>query len=236
MEEKDIVMTDTGVEGQELAAPESTQNVTQAMETQPAAENQRTDRDSFFANQRRKQQLDEARATNARLQQQIDTAHRTLGTFFEGDSLEEQLDYARAKALGTEVSTIRRQKETETQAVYSELQMYRNREIHRMMAEDLQAVQSIDPTVTSLNDLPPTFLALRFNHNAPMSAQQAFIAMKAIETQTKQPKPDSVGSILGAGNAESEFFTSEELDALTPHSLDNPKIMEKALRSMARLK
>ena len=54
--------------------------------------------------------------------------------------------------------------------------------------------------------------------------------------QTKTPKPASVGSISGSGTAESEFFTSEELDKLTPRQLDDPKIMEKAMRSMARLK
>ena len=238
MEEKDIVMTEAGVEGQEVAAPESTESVEQAMETQPAAENQRNDRDAYYADLRRKQELDEARANNVRLQQQIDAAHKALGSFFEGNSLEEQLDYARAQTLGVDVSEVRRQRENEAQAqaVQNELQMYRQREIDRMMADDLKAVQTIDPTITSLNDLSPTFIALRFNKNAPMSAEQAFLATRAIETQTKQPKPASVGSISSAGNVESEFFTSEELDALTPQMLDNPKIMEKAMRSMARLK
>lgn len=236
MEEKDIVTTETGVEVQEVAAPESEGQVEQAMETQPAAE--KTDRDAYYADLRRKQELDQARADNARLQQQMEMVQKTLGNFFEGATLEEQLDYASAQAQGIDVSVYRAQKQEQqqAQAVAQELQMYRQREIDRMMEDDLKAVQAIDPTVTSLKDLPETFLALRFNQAAPMSARDAFIATKAISQQTKTPKPASVGSISGSGTAESEFFTSEELDKLTPRQLDDPKIMEKAMRSMARLK
>ena len=235
MEEKDIVTTDTGVEVQEVAAPESEGQVEQAME-QPAAE--KTDRDAYYADLRRKQELDQARAENTRLQQQMEMVQKTLGNFFEGATLEEQLDYASAQAQGIDVSTYRAQKQEQqqAQAVQQELQMYRQREIDRMMEDDLKAVQAIDPTVTSLKDLPETFLALRFNQAAPMSARDAFIATKAISQQTKTPKPASVGSISGSGTAESEFFTSEELDKLTPRQLDDPKVMEKAMRSMARLK
>lgn len=236
MEEKDIVTTDTGVEVQEVAAPESEGQVEQAMETQPAAD--KTDRDAYYADLRRKQELDQARAENTRLQQQMEMVQKTLGNFFEGATLEEQLDYASAQAQGIDVSTYRaqRQEQEQAQAVQQELQMYRQREIDRMMEDDLKAVQAIDPTVTSLKDLPETFLALRFNQAAPMSARDAFIATKAISQQTKTPKPASVGSISGSGTAEGEFFTSEELDKLTPKMLDDPKIMEKAMRSMARLK
>jgi hypothetical protein len=34
---------------------------------------------------------------------------------------------------------------------------------------------------------------------------------------------------------EREFFTSEELDQLTPKQLDDPNIFEKAMRSLSRL-
>ncbi|MBP0980259.1 MAG: hypothetical protein J6Q18_01710, partial [Oscillospiraceae bacterium] len=201
MEEKDIVTTDTGVEVQEVAAPESEGQVEQAMETQPAAE--KTDRDAYYADLRRKQELDQARADNARLQQQMEMVQKTLGNFFEGATLEEQLDYASAQAQGIDVTEYRKQREEQqqAQAVQQELQMYRQREIDRMMADDLKAVQAIDPTVTSLKDLPETFLALRFNQAAPMSARDAFIATKAISQQTKTPKPASVGSISGSGTA-----------------------------------
>ena len=241
MEENELNITsaetvETGVEVQEVTDPAVSEQVEQAAQTQPEAV--KTEKDAFYADQRRKQELEQRRAENARLQQQIEAVQKTLGNFFDGGTLEEQLDYARAQAQGIDVAQYREQRrvQEEAQAVQNELQMYRDREIDRMMAEDLKAVQAIDPTVTSLNDLPQTFLALRFNKAAPMGAKEAFIATRAIETQTKQPKPASVGSVTGTGNRESEFYTSEELDALTPKMLDDPKVMEKAMRSMARLK
>ena len=232
MEEKDIIITDTSVESQEVAEPEVSESVRQAQETQPAAE--KTDRDSYYRDMRRKQELEQSRAENTRLQRQIDSVQKILGNFFEGNTLEEQLDYASATAQGMDVSTYKAHRQE--QAVQQELAMYRQREVDRMMADDLRAIQTIDPTVTSLNDLPDTFLALRFNQAAPMSAQKAFVAMKAIEQQTQKQKPASVGSIHGSGSAESEFFTNEELNSLTPKMLEDAKIMEKALRSMERLK
>lgn len=237
MEEKDIVTTETGVEVQEVAAPEGEGQVEQAMETQPAAE--KTERDAYYADLRRKQELEQARAENTRLMQQMDSIQKTLGNFFEGATLEEQLDYASAQAQGIDVSIYRQQKQEQQQAlaVQSELQMYRQREIDRQMEDDLKAVQAIDPTITSLDDLPKTFLALRFNQAAPMSARDAFVATRAIEAQTKTPKPASVGSISGAGTPESEFFTSEELsNPELAKQMDNPVIAEKIWRSMARLK
>lgn len=242
IEETNVINETTGVEGQESAAPENNEVVAQATETQSAAEKTekpvRTEKDAYFADMRRKQELEEARANNAKLQQQIDAANKALGSFFEGESLEEKLDYAQAQAMGVDVSKIREQKQAQerAQAVRNELERYRKREVERMMEDDLKTIQAIDPTITSLRDLPETFMALRFNSAAPMSAEKAYIATKAIENQTKLPKPASAGSISGGGKAESEFFTSEELDSLTGKMLDDPKIMEKAMRSMARLK
>ena len=213
MEEKDIVTT--GVEGQDLAAPEN-----------PAADSGtdtvKTQRNAYFADQRRKQQLDAMRADNARLQRQIDAANKmveTAGSFSTSpDSI---------------VENIQPNHFTEME---NQLNIYREREIQRLMDSDLKEIQSIDPTITSLEDLPPMFRALRFNTVEPVSAAQAFVAAQAVMRQTKQPKPASAGSISGSGSGESDFYTSEELDALTPKMLDDKKIMEKALRSMARLK
>ena len=105
-----------------------------------------------------------------------------------------------------------------------------------MMDSDLAEIQAIDPAITSIADLPDIFLAMRFNPVAPMGASQAYMAAQAIIKQSRQPKPASAGSIASTGGAESEFFTSEQMDRLTPKMLDDKKTMEKALRSMARLK
>ena len=114
---------------------------------------------------------------------------------------------------------------TKIEKMAADLEFYKNKEI-----------QSIEPKITTIEDLPPLFLALRFNENAPMSAKEAFVTMKTIEQQTKQPKPSSTGSVVGSGTVESEFFTSEELDKLDSTQLSDPKIFEKAMKSVARLK
>ena len=116
-----------------------------------------------------------------------------------------------------------------------QLEMYQNREIDKMMADDLAAVQALDPSVTALSDLPDSFFALRFNSLSPMGAARAYTAAKAVEQASVPPKPASAGPIEGESGGESEYFTADELDRLTPKMLDNPKIMEKALRSMTKL-
>lgn len=125
---------------------------------------------------------------------------------------------------------------TKIEKMAADLEFYKNKEIHSLMDSDLKEIQSIEPKITTIEDLPPLFLALRFNENAPMSAKEAFVTMKTIEQQTKQPKPSSTGSVVGSGTVESEFFTSEELDKLDSTQLSDPKIFEKAMKSVARLK
>ncbi len=125
---------------------------------------------------------------------------------------------------------------TKIEKMSADLQFYKDKEIHNLMDSDLKEIQSIEPKITNIEDLPALFLALRFNENAPMCAKEAFVTMKTIEQQTKQPKPYSTGSVVGSGTVESEFFTSEELDKLDSNQLSDPKIFEKAMKSVARLK
>ena len=240
--EKDMNMTvettvATGGEVQELAAPEVNEQVVQTQETQPT-QGVKTAKDSFYADMRRKQELDDIRAKNAQLQQQIEAANKALGAFFEGGTLQERMDNANAQALGVDVSQIvaDRQARERISSLENEVKQYREKDIAKQMSDDLAEIKAIDPSITSLEDLPQSFIALRFNSVAPMSAKEAFIAVREIEKQTKQPKPPSTGSMTGAGSHESEFFTNEELNKLTKAQLSDPKVMEKAKRSMARLK
>ena len=237
MEEKEIVVSEQGVENQSLAASENNDDsVSQAQNSLSA----KTDRNAFFADMRRKQQLKQARADNAKLQRQIDTAQKAM-EILSGISKEKAVGdgHISENSEYNSLSENAAGEETSYSAQMGDFNglfnSYREMEVQRMMADDLKEIQSLDPTITSLGDLPDTFLALRFNQLAPMTAREAFVAAKTIMQQTKPPKPASAGSISGSGGGESEFFTSEELDNLTPKMLDNSKIMEKALRSMARL-
>ena len=220
MEHKELI-TQTGVDVQELAAPE-TENVPQAQETPSVAP--KSEKDAYFADMRRKQRLEKARADNARLQRQIDQANKALS------ALSLNSDASQPEEAPSTVST------QQTEDLNAQLEFYRQREVQRIMEDDLKQIQALDSSVTSLDHLPEVFLALRFNPVAPLNATQAFLATQVIEAQTRQPKPASVGSISGSGRVESEFFTSEEMDNLTADMLNNPKVMEKAMRSLARMK
>lgn len=240
--EKDMNMTvettvETGGEVQELAAPEVNEQVAQAQETQPTA-GVKTEKDSFYADMRRKQELETTREKYAQLEKQLEAANNALGAFFEGNTLQERMDNANAQALGVDVSKIVADREAREKisSLEQQLEQYRAKDITKQMSDDLAEIKAIDPSITSLEDLPQSFIALRFNSVAPMSAKEAFIAVREIEKQTKQPKPPSMGSMTGTGSHEAEFFTNEELNKLTKAQLSDPKIMEKAKKSMARLK
>lgn len=219
------------VESAEVAEPQTEEAGNQATRNT-------TERDSFYADQRRKQELEAARAENRALQAQLQRAQQAFGNYWDGNSLDELTDRALAQAQGVDVDTIRRQRtELYNQAAMeAELEEYRQREIDRQMDADLKAIQSVDPTVTSLNDLSETFLRMRFNSVQPMDAKSRFLRAKQIEARQKTPKPASTGSMTSTGVVEREFFTSQELDRLTSKDLDDPKVMEKAMRSLARLK
>lgn len=233
MEENEILeqTTDISVENEQVADVQQEEQVTEAVNT-------KTERDSYFADQRRKQELDDARAELEALKKQNQRAEQTLKSYFEGNSLEDMLDYAQSQQTGVSIDEIKAQNAALARQAELEQQLdfYRQKDIEREMEADLKAIQEIDPKITSLNEMSELFYTLRFNEKHPVSAKEAYLAVKAIENQTKQPKPASLGSMTGAGKAESEFFTSAELDRLTAKDLDDPKVMEKALRSMARLK
>lgn len=224
---------DTGVEVQEAAEPAVNE---QSQQTQ--TESVKTEKDSYFADMRRKQELDRMRETNAQLQQQLTAAQQAFYSYFDGGTLQEQMDFALAQTGGVDVSEIKAEREEQDRVsrLENQLKFYQEREIEKRMEDDLKEIQAIDPTVTSLDDLPKTFLALRFNKDANMTAKEAFLASKAIQQQTKRPKPASTGSMVGTGSPEKEFFTNAELDKLNKKDLSDPKVYEKAMRSMARLK
>jgi len=220
------------VESEAVAEPQADESVVEA------PQNTKTEQDSYYADMRRKQELDEARQQNAVLMAQLNRAKEALNSYWDGNSIDDLVDRAMAQAGGVDVETVRRNRmaEANRQNLMAELEQYRQNEVNRQMEMDLREIQSIDPTVTSLNDLSPTFLSLRFNSVSPMDAKSAFLRLRSIESRQKTPKPASTGSMTSTGKSPSEFFTSQELDSLTSKDLDDPKIMEKAMRSLERLK
>ena len=238
----------TSVEMQEVAdlAEENIENTNSEVEQtrqeepenggkeQEVADPVKNETNARFADTRRKQELDRIREENAKLRQQLAYAQQAMGTYFEGADLTEMSDNAMSQAMGMSIDDYRAQRESRQQD--AELQRYRQKEVDETMERDLKAIQVIDPTITSLNDIDPMYLALRFNNVQPMTAEEAFIAMRETEKKTRTAKPASMGSMRGAGSAESEFFTQREVDRLTSKDLDDPKIMDKVFKSMEHWK
>ncbi len=229
----------------QLAEPSvETGQVADAPQEQP----QRTRQDAQYADNRRKQQLDEARAQLAALKQQLNTRPEATAEQppAEGDTQAEGETEPRTEAAPqpedlagleqAEDTALERYVMQQLGQLETRLGYYRHQQVQQAMAKDLAEVQAINPKITSLADLPPAYLALRFNSAAPMTASQAYAALTRMETATARAKPRSTGSMDGTGTAEARYYTSRELDRLTAKQLSDPAVMAKAMRSLQRLK
>ncbi len=120
------------------------------------------------------------------------------------------------------------------EAFNKRLDEYIRMEENRILQRELARVQAIDPTITSFDDLPPEYVAIRFNGIVPMDAKATFAAVQAIKAHNK--KPPSTGVLAGGSAPEKEYYTGEELNRLTKAQLSDPAVMEKAMKSLAMLK
>lgn len=101
------------------------------------------------------------------------------------------------------------------------------------MADELRTLQQHDPTanLTAITELGEDYAKLR---RAGVSAVAAYEAVKYRRAKGEIP-PDT--GALGSDRAqEKEFYTPEEVDRLSSRELDDPKIMERVMRSMTKWK
>lgn len=217
----------------------------------------RTEQDAYYADRRRKQQLDRARDRISRLERQVARLTGSTDVQAEGQAEDGAEPQHSEETLPAEVelSTENLKRlvaggnfednpaflRAELQAVMQDMarqqgyaQEAERQQVQRQMAEDLKRIQQIDPGVLSLEDLPDTYMALRFNSTAPLTARQAYLATGRIQA-VMEAKPQSTGSMTGGGKVEREYYTADELDRLTAKDLNNPAVMEKAMKSLSRL-
>ena len=100
------------------------------------------------------------------------------------------------------------------------------------MRADLEAIRGIDPGVSDLASIGGDFLRLIENG---VDAKVAFSAVRAANEDSLVKRPPETGSVGVTEDAQGEFFSSRELDRLTPRDLDNPVIFKKAMKSLKRL-
>ena len=139
-----------------------------------------------------------------------------------------------------------RQAKAENQALQQQLDGLRAADQERRRADDLAAIRAAfpdDPTVKaakSIIDLGEDFIQMMAaQEGAGMSPDAAltFGLVQGLRQKNAKPVPPAIGSIAAkSGGSGGEFFSEAELDALTQAELlRDPKLREKAEKSMARL-
>ncbi len=155
-----------------------------------------------------------------------------LGNLGIKGSTQEILEQLEAQKRNITVDELREENKKIHDAVKNnpEYQAMAQQLIEHGKREDLRVIQQLDESVQSLDELGEEFYKLRA---AGVSPVVAYNAVK--QSQVKPKLPDNIGPVNNSGNAESEFFTSEQLDRLTPKDLENESIFKKAMRSLKRL-
>lgn len=110
----------------------------------------------------------------------------------------------------------------------ADAELYR---INKRMQEDLAAIQEIDPQVKSLESLEG-YVELAARGIFGVDAYYILQGQKAALANAMPPSPGKVGGTEETGRD----FTGEELDRLTDKDLDKPGMLEKALRSLRKLR
>lgn len=109
---------------------------------------------------------------------------------------------------------------------------YRQMRAKAKMEEDLKRIQKMDPSVRSLDELGGDYFSLIKNG---IDGAAAFLAIRGMKDLDKPKTPPVIGALNTKAVNDREFFTSSELDSLTEKDLDDPRILNKAIKSLSRL-
>lgn len=215
-----------------VVAGQSTDNNTEPQQTEPIKQPQRDfEKDAAFARMRREAE---------HVKKQNEMLAQTLKQYgFKGETPEDVIDSANAYYLQKPIEEVRQQRldiekrqqeETQRQA---ELDFYRNKEIERLMEDDLKKIQKLDPSVKSLDELGEDYFNLI---QAGVDGEVAFEAVKAKKQRETIIPPAEVGKVNSNSKAEKDYYTPEEVDRLSEKELENPKIWEVVRKSMTKWK
>jgi len=202
MQEVTVPAVNEGEEVQELAEPAETQGKTKA--------------DSAFAQMRREKEdaLSRAEEAERKLAEQEARANAIRNLSGREDAVEMAL----AESLGLDEDEVTAKLDAATESAKKDIEIEELRnyidglEVDRRMAEDLREIQTIDPSVKSLDELGDVFIDLI---EAGASAKAAYYAAKAEEINERATPPKPIGKV-DATAPEKDFFTEAEVDAMTP--------------------
>ena len=118
--------------------------------------------------------------------------------------------------------------------------LYNMQRAEQLMNEDMRKLKEVHPEIKEVKltdfdeDTRKTLGALL---NAGWNIVDAYEAIDNRKNKTIKEIPPSVGSVTSTDTAvEKEYFTPEEARKLTRKQLDDPKVMAKVEKSMARWK
>ena len=224
-------VADESAENLEVAEPETEE--TNSTEESTEGTSGKTPADSAFAEQRRR--IRELEETNAQKEAENKEMFEALSRFFNGESAEELSINANAYAEQRDPDEYRAEYEhkkefdslkAENETLNDELL---NIQVEALMREGLKEIQSIDPSVKSLDELGETFAHFI---GAGLTTKEAYYAAKARDANEKVYAPDAIGKVADT-RAERDYYTSDELDHLSDEELDAN--WDKVMRSMNRL-
>lgn len=243
MNENDIL----GGEVQELAEPEvvgSGENqevaetgINEESEVHEVADETKHNSNRAFARMRR--EIEERTRNEEALKMQNERLSKAIESFgFKGNTPDEIADAIEAHTSGRSIEEIRSAREVKAredadiQRLRNENAAFRQREAQRVFDEDLKLIQKYDPKIKSLGELGEEFFKLRANG---ISTEVAYSVIKSKKDSEKIIPPPAMGRVNAQTKVERDFYTSDELDKLNSE-LDDPKVLEKAIRSMTKLK
>ena len=195
---------------------------------EPGVDDGKTSADSAFAEMRR--QNEEYQRRIEELEKENKEFDEALGYFFDGDDKalqaqaiaeERSLDEVRAERESQEeLESLREENEALTERIA-------NVEVEQMMANDLRAIQAIDPEVKSLDQLGDMFFQLIAS--GQVDGVGAYYAVKAREAAESAKTPPPVGKVNDNGKT-APSFTRDEVAAMSQD--DVAKNYEAIRRSM----
>lgn len=244
---EDVV--ETSEQNQEVAEPE-TQVEVPAEETKP--ESRDYERDAAFANMRRsmeqaQKEREEAQELLEAVKADKERLAKAFGMYGFNGNVDEIEDQAKANYYGKTVEEVRNER-LQAQKVFEEQQRREQenlakdnqikdlqRQLYaRILDDDLKRVQSIDPSIKSLDDLGADFAKMRMSG---VSTDVAYHAVKSSLEANKKTPPPEMGKVNATQKADKTYYTSAEVDAMiaaNDKALDDPSVLEKIRKSMTK--
>ena len=115
-----------------------------------------------------------------------------------------------------------------------ERERYRRAAFEARYDADLREIRAAFPKekIGHVRELGRQYFALR---RCGVDNLVAYSAVRAAAAASKKAPPPDIGPV-GSGETSREFFTREELDRLSDKELSDPKVLEKAVKSLSKLK